>query len=132
MSADVQSPHRLMPACRGFVHPRLSYASGARNSSGKQAIPTRSLAAGRSGKTDHNVARCFGSAQLSRTLWPEARLHENGHRAFLCGGRSLQFPIGARRCLDVSGQARAVPAGRGLWWSVGWDQLNESSAMRCG
>jgi hypothetical protein len=33
-SAKNQIPHRPVPARRGFVHPRLSYAFGARNSSG--------------------------------------------------------------------------------------------------
>jgi hypothetical protein len=37
-SAKNRIPHRPVPARRGFVHPRLSYASGARNSSGFRTV----------------------------------------------------------------------------------------------
>jgi len=37
-SAKNQIPHRAVPVDRGFVHPRLSYAFGARNSSGKRLV----------------------------------------------------------------------------------------------
>jgi hypothetical protein len=37
-STTNSNPHRPKPAYRGFVPPRLSYAFGARNSSGERAV----------------------------------------------------------------------------------------------
>jgi hypothetical protein len=60
-SAKIPNSHRQKPAHRGFVPPRLSYAFGARNSSGFQSVRFR-------------VTTATSGSSSFGTVWPIAEL----------------------------------------------------------
>ena len=62
-------PHRSVPARRGFVHPRLSYAFGGRNSSGEPTVCFQHVQP----KTPGSYGRC-GAARRESSKQDEGSL----------------------------------------------------------